>query len=94
MTNRKHRPSGGLPAQNPTQQIHRAFRRMAFMLANLVCGIWLVLFTAALVADEQRPEAGSILILLLVSGPLAYLIPYGLVRGAGFLVAALKKEGQ
>ena len=38
--------------EDPASQVHQAFRRMALIMANLVCGTWLVLFVA--------PEPGQV----------------------------------
>ncbi len=73
-----------------TELMQKAFRRMAFLSANLVCGIWLILVVTSAALDETRPEPGTLAVVLLISTPLAYLIPYGLVRALGLLVAAFK----
>ena len=74
--------------------IRKAFRRMALWMANLVCGIWLILMISMATWDEQRPDLGFFIIMLVLTAPLAYLIPYGLVRAIGLVVVAFKKPPQ
>ena len=78
--------------EDPASQVHQAFRRMALMMANLVCGIWLVLFVVMTLLDDNRPSLGSIAIVFLITAPIAYVIPYGLVRTIGFLLVAFRKH--
>ncbi len=73
-----------------TESLRKAFRRMAFLMGNMVCGIWLVLFLASAALDENRPDPVSIILLLFVSAPLAYGLPYGIVRLIGLAVAAFR----
>lgn len=82
-------PSTDDHAQGP-ELIQKAFRRMAFLMANLVCGIWCILVVTSAALDETRPELGTLAVVLLISTPLAYLISYGLVRAVGLLVAIFK----
>lgn len=73
---------------------HKAFRRMAFMFANLVCGIWVVLLAVTIAVDETPPEGAMLAALVVIGAPVAYTIPYGLVRLIGFVVAAVKARRQ
>lgn len=84
-----HDAPGDLPAAT-----HKAFRRMAFMFANLVCGIWVVLLAATIAVDETPPEGAMLAVLVVIGAPVAYAIPYGLVRLIGFVIAAVKARRQ
>lgn len=86
------KPAGITEPEQSAQQIHRAFRRMAFILANLVCGIWLVLVISMAIVDEDRPTGVAIALMLTVTTPLAYLLPYGLVRAMGFVVVLMRQR--
>jgi Na+/melibiose symporter-like transporter len=88
----KTKPVRTSQPEDPASQVHKAFRRMALMLANLVCGIWLILFVTMAALDDNRPGLGSIAIVFLVTVPIAYVIPYGVVRTIGFVLVALKKH--
>ena len=90
MAKHKGTPVRETQPEDSASHIHKAFRRMAFMLANLVCGIWLILFISMAVFDDNRPGLGSIAMILAVSAPVAYVIPYGLVRAIGFVVVMLR----
>ncbi len=83
--------SAEFPVEYSEAEIHKAFRRMAFLLANLVCGIWLILLIASATLDERGPGLGPTLLVALASVPVAYLIPYGLVRAIGRLVVMWRK---
>ncbi len=71
---------------------HKAFRRMAFIFANLVCGIWVILLAATAAVDERPPDAVWLAALVVIGAPVAYAIPYTLVRLIGFVVVAVKRE--
>lgn len=74
--------------------VHKAFRRMAFIFANLVCGIWLVLLAVTAAVDEAPPEGAMLAVLVVIGAPIAYALPYALVRLIGFVVAAVKTRRQ
>lgn len=67
---------------------------MALMFANLVCGIWLILLAATAAFDETPPGAAMLTVLVAIGAPVAYVIPYALVRLVGWGVAAVKARRQ
>jgi hypothetical protein len=73
---------------------HKAFQRLARIFANLVCGIWLLLVLGITAMDASRPTIGTLVVLILVSAPVAYVIPYGLIRGLGSLVVMWKSRNE
>lgn len=63
---------------------------MAFIFANLVCGIWVILLAVTTMVDERSPDAALLAVLVVIGAPVAYAIPYGLVRLIGFAVVVVK----
>lgn len=74
--------------------VSAAFRRMAFLFANLVCGIWVILLVAAAGVWKAPAGPGTVLLLVLGTAPLAYALPYGLVRLVGLVVGIVKARTQ
>lgn len=89
MGRKKKAPSQDAPDDVPAA-IHKAFRRMAFLFANLVCAIWLVLLAAMTAVGEHPPEGAVLAVLVVIGAPIAYAIPYTLVRLIGWVVVAVR----
>lgn len=87
---RKKKPRAAATPDDEAAAIHKAFRRMAFIFANLVCGIWLVLLLVTAAVDETPPDWAFLAVLLVIGAPLAYAVPYALVRMIGRAVIAVR----
>lgn len=62
------------------------YNQWAWILGQLVCGIWLILFLSLAASDENRPEWWWVGILAVVGGAIAFAVPYGLMRLLGIFV--------
>lgn len=67
---------------------------MAFIFANLVCGIWVILLAVTTTVDDTSPDAVMLTVLVVLGAPVAYAIPYWLVRLIGVVVVAVKTRRQ
>ncbi len=89
---RKKKPPRQDAPENLSAATHKAFRRMGFIFANLVCGTWVILLAVTTAVHESSPDVALLAVLVVVGAPVAYAIPYGLVRLIGFVVVAVKRR--
>ena len=89
---KKKRTWGGPKDQVVLEGAPSKYNQWAWMLGQLVCGIWLILFLSLAASDENRPEWWWVGILAVVGGFIAFAVPYVLVRLFGLIMTTRGKR--